>query len=814
MTSYKTTIDNIYAVKESEIILGLTGRTGAGCSTVAKILSTQNYNDLDLSFPESRKELNSDTDKIKFDIIDHFMNKGKKWSPFTSIEGSSIILSYILSQPGDKNNASSALTDYLDILQKNTEGKNLTIIDYEKLKKDIEGTNHIFEEYQEKPLDILSEKIDDFDIGNNDYRNLINDYYSLYVVNLPKRKKRLKEILDNYDCYVETKQKIQDERPIKFHFYTYLFQKIGNNIRSSGEPYKDTFDEKFSYGFSKCMELFIKLIRAYNKINNISHTRICIDAIRNPYESVYLKDCFRSYYLLSISTDEYIRKNRLTKMMDQQSQSGLDSIEYPNKLKLNELFFHQNIGGCFEMADIHILNNDNNEDTHNKFLKWQLVKYIALMIHPGLITPTHIERCMQLAYNAKYNSGCLSRLVGAVITDSDFAIKAVGWNDVAKGQIPCNLRDILECQKTTRPDCYSEYEKTNPEFNEAIKNLNQAIDYSNLTGRYFPYCFKDIYNSYTDQRNQVYTRSLHAEENAFLQISKYGGQGIKDGYLFCTASPCELCSKKAYQLGITKIFYIDPYPGISKTHILKFGKSNHNPEMNLFYGAIGEAYISLYRPIMAYKDELELYSGINVKQISKDGFQKNIDPDSMDLSYEYINCSLEFVTREKIESTRDVKFEIKNGSFRKLNRKITWTGSSYDFSELIEPTSFNLCDSKDTVSPFRYSIDFGEEKTVGNNVAYKIKTYVKDETKVMHPYFSNMIYNPTAHLTLSVIVPNNSNIIKNVHIVRYADMEMKTRYDGTEKIKKIKKDDKTIYSLNVPNPNLFYTYSIEWDFEQ
>lgn len=466
------------------------------------------------------------------------------------------------------------------------------------------------------------------------------------------------------------------------------------------------------------------------------------------------------------------------------------------------------------MADIHILNNDNNEDTHNKFLKWQLVKYIALMIHPGLITPTHIERCMQLAYNAKYNSGCLSRLVGAVITDSDFAIKAVGWNDVAKGQIPCNLRDILECQKTTRPDCYSEYEKTNPEFNEAIKNLNQAIDYSNLTGRYFPYCFKDIYNSYTDQRNQVYTRSLHAEENAFLQISKYGGQGIKDGYLFCTASPCELCSKKAYQLGITKIFYIDPYPGISKTHILKFGKSNHNPEMNLFYGAIGEAYISLYRPIMAYKDELELYSGINVKQISKDGFQKNIDPDSMDLSYEYINCSLEFVTREKIESTRDVKFEIKNGSFRKLNRKITWTGSSYDFSELIEPTSFNLCDSKDTVSPFRYSIDFGEEKTVGNNVSYKIKTYVKDETKVMHPYFSNMIYNPTAHLTLSVIVPNNSNIIKNVHIVRYADMEMKTRYDGTEKIKKIKKDDKTIYSLNVPNPNLFYTYSIEWDFEQ
>ena len=56
----------------------------------------------------------------------------------------------------------------------------------------------------------------------------------------------------------------------------------------------------------------------------------------------------------------------------------------------------------------------------------QLVKYITLMIHPGLIVPNDIERCMQLAYNAKYSSGCLSRQVGAVVTDSDFAVKAIG----------------------------------------------------------------------------------------------------------------------------------------------------------------------------------------------------------------------------------------------------------------------------------------------------------------------------------------------------------------------------------------------------
>lgn len=64
------------------------------------------------------------------------------------------------------------------------------------------------------------------------------------------------------------------------------------------------------------------------------------------------------------------------------------------------------------------------------------------------------------------------------------------------------------------------------------------------TGRNVSYCFKSEFNKMTGKSNQVHTRSLHAEENAFLQITKYGGRGIKDGSLFTTASPCELCAKK------------------------------------------------------------------------------------------------------------------------------------------------------------------------------------------------------------------------------------------------------------------------------
>lgn len=39
-------IRQIYKLRQNFILIGLTGRTGSGCSTVAKILATENVQDL------------------------------------------------------------------------------------------------------------------------------------------------------------------------------------------------------------------------------------------------------------------------------------------------------------------------------------------------------------------------------------------------------------------------------------------------------------------------------------------------------------------------------------------------------------------------------------------------------------------------------------------------------------------------------------------------------------------------------------------------------------------------------------------------
>ena len=353
---------------------------------------------------------------------------------------------------------------------------------------------------------------------------------------------------------------------------------------------------------------------------------IVIDAFRNPYEATFFKDRYSSFYLFSINVENSERERRLLRKcgLNSDEVKGIDKVEYPEKKpkELEEIFYHQNIEKCVELSDVYLY---NPEDDHGLLmeLKKQLVKYLSLIMHPGIITPNHIERCMQIAYNAKVNSGCISRQVGALVTDAEYAVKSIGWNDVPQGQTPCNLRSLPKLYLREDSKAYSEYELEDEDFKKHIekvqvdtdkllqvKNGEEIKKETKAKGRPIAYCFKDMYNGMKNDKNQVHTRSLHAEENAFLQIAKYGGMAIKNGYLFTTASPCELCAKKAYQLGIKKIFYIDLYPGISEKHILNNG--SNRPKLILFHGAIGRAYTQFYTPVLSYKDELHMLMGKNV----------------------------------------------------------------------------------------------------------------------------------------------------------------------------------------------------------
>lgn len=359
----------------------------------------------------------------------------------------------------------------------------------------------------------------------------------------------------------------------------------------------------------------IKLIRTLSKSHGEKPAFIIIDSLRNPFEVHYFRERYSAFYLMSITTDEANRKNNLHQEgYDIDEINQLDESEYPSKRKdISRSYYSQDVEKCVELSDIHIAHNNQEKDL-NDDLKRQLVHYISLILHPGLTQPTHEERLMQIANVAKLNSGCISRQVGAVITDKNFSVKAIGWNTVAKGQTPCALRTLTDLYNRNDLSAFSKFEKEDGNFRKYITlYYNRYKEKMNdLNGVPLTYCFKDIYTVIKGEKNQVHTRSLHAEENAFLQLAKYGSEGIDGGYLFTTASPCELCAKKAYQLGISKIFYIDIYPGISFSHIIQAGE--REIDLIQFKGAIGRAYESLYNPIFPLKDEIEYLTGVSIKK--------------------------------------------------------------------------------------------------------------------------------------------------------------------------------------------------------
>jgi dCMP deaminase len=333
---------------------------------------------------------------------------------------------------------------------------------------------------------------------------------------------------------------------------------------------------------------------------------------------------------MSITTSEVERKKNLgARNLRLDEINSLDTKEYPSKRKgIKNSYYSQDIEKCVELSDIHIYHNNKSVE-HNDELKRQLILYVALIHHPGLVQPTPQERLMQVAYTAKLNSGCISRQVGAVVTNNEYSVKAIGWNTVAKGQTPCSLRSFEYLHGLNDQNAFSPYELNDCAFRkEVVERFNKKYTENdaikNLNGVPLSYCFKDLY-SYLNkgQKNQVHTRSLHAEENAFLQLAKYGSTGIDGGFLFTTASPCELCAKKAYQLGIKKVFYIDIYPGISESHILTAGLNK--VEMIQFSGAIGRAYQSLYEPLFPMKDEIAYLTKIEVKHHDNDE-AKGINP--------------------------------------------------------------------------------------------------------------------------------------------------------------------------------------------
>lgn len=586
-------VDKIYRLRRNFVIIGLTGRTGSGCTTVADTLS-KNFKDLKSLYREFNSgEITNDTRKNR--IVYRYLQEN--WdTPFTVISASDVIFYFAL-QLGFDDFVEAIVRASTDKLMSDPKAR------IDALKKQLAPIEGSFNALRQRILNIDG-RLEALKADPKE--DAINDLKAIITKDIRAFRNELKGQMDT---------------PTKLD--TGL-QQWGNNIRMYDSVLKKEEEEwRAPSCLAHKINQIIKVFRRWNKDHN-KPTLIVIDALRNPFEVLYFRERYSAFYLLSVNTTEEIRHQKLfEKGLRSDEIKKIDDGEKltkdDNRSEVENRYQFIDIDACIEHSDIFLTHNGTEVGKNYEFVN-QIFTYLALILHPGLVPPSPLERVMQVAYTAKLNSGCLSRQVGAAVTNKSFSVQSIGWNTAAEGQTPCSIRSLYDLYQQEDDSAFSSFEKNDPEFKGFINTLAsryKKLDAKDMKGLTLTYCFKDVYTtikSPKQQGNQVHTRSLHAEENAFLQLAKYGTAGIQGGILFTTASCCELCAKKAYQLGIERIYYIDAYPGISQSHILESGREDRRPKMLLFHGAIGRAYISLYNPLLPLKDEIRTLTGIDVKK--------------------------------------------------------------------------------------------------------------------------------------------------------------------------------------------------------
>lgn len=137
--------------------------------------------------------------------------------------------------------------------------------------------------------------------------------------------------------------------------------------------------------------------------------------------------------------------------------------------------------------------------------------------------PTWDEYFIEIARLVASRSTCLRRQVGAVMV-KDKNILATGYNGTPSG--------IRHCAEVG--------------------------------------CLRQQLNVPSGERHEL-CRGLHAEQNAIIQAARHG-VNIDSATLYCTHSPCIICSKMLINSGVKRIVCLDGYPDpLAKTMLDEAG---------------------------------------------------------------------------------------------------------------------------------------------------------------------------------------------------------------------------------------------------
>lgn len=350
---------------------------------------------------------------------------------------------------------------------------------------------------------------------------------------------------------------------------------------------------------------------------------LVVDGIRNTAEIDALR-AWPQFYLVSVQASQELRKRRVLASGDRCANDN-EFLEADKRDAEEQKSYGQQVRKCNYLSDIIILNEGKisqhaplirqkyiDENIYKKYI--MLIERLAKGEQPKESRARQHEALMTAAYVESKRSSCVKRKVGAIIASKDGDIISAGHNDVPDGTSPCIederygwcAREVIQERIGEKlkfcPNCGEEIkidaqcpacEEKILRFMKRCTKCKEAVDVKHICSK----CKTDVFGEFLTGENVERTgklldmcRSLHAEENSILNLSKTGVRPPEGSILYSTTFPCNLCANKIVGLGIKTVVYAEPYTMEEAKRIFE----EKNITLRRFEGVKSTAYFRFY----------------------------------------------------------------------------------------------------------------------------------------------------------------------------------------------------------------------------
>ena len=295
------------------------------------------------------------------------------------------------------------------------------------------------------------------------------------------------------------------------------------------------------------------------------HRVYIVDSLKHPAEVELLRAVYReAFCLVGVVCEEGVREKRLSTGKCQ--DSSLKDIRALMKRDEDaEQAWGQKVSKTFHMSDFFVDNTPDRLVDGKENAAWvvpdKLGRLLDVLAGEKIVRPLPSETGMFHANGAQLRSACLSRQVGAALTDAKGNVIATGTNEVPKagGGVYGGDFAVERGEQTTDERCsvtkhYCSNTRVQAEIMkeviDAIPQLRDAPDHDAI---------HKVLTKTSLGRLLEYSRAVHAEMDAILSAAREGSSTV-GAKLFVTTFPCHYCARHIVSAGIDEVQFIEPYP--------------------------------------------------------------------------------------------------------------------------------------------------------------------------------------------------------------------------------------------------------------